>query len=113
MLGEEKLVNPVALLQHLYPEQENWKSLLFGVFGGIDIGCTCAVLRNQPVRLSVSSERTSLKQFCSYVHLSFHELSNNINIVNKFLYLKRRNFTPILKKDVSIFDLMLCFCILY
>ena len=73
MLGEEKLVNPVALLQHLYPEQENWEALLFGVFGGIDIGCTCAVLRNQPVRLSVSSERTSLKQFCSYVHLSFHE----------------------------------------
>ena len=73
MFGERHLELPTTLLQHLYPNQGGWEELSFGLFGGIDIGCTCNVLRKHPIRLYIHTDRASIQQFCTLLQLPYFE----------------------------------------
>jgi hypothetical protein len=73
MLCEGSLKIPVSLLDYLYPNQDDWNSLAFGVLGGVDIGCFIYNPRHHPIRMSIRTERTSLQLFCSLAQLAYFE----------------------------------------
>jgi hypothetical protein len=79
--------NPTALLEYLYQVEGEWKDLSFGIFGGLDIGCHCTVLRNHPIKLFVDFHRASIRQFCSYLQLPYfeHQVTDIQNLCNSLV----------------------------
>ena len=107
MFGERQIQLPISLLEHMFPGQTGWTDLAFGIFGGIDIGHQCTASRSLPLRLTVDTERASLRQFCTDLQTSLLVLDgNNVSTVREHLILAMNSFpkTAFLVND----DLFVC-----
>ena len=93
MFGERRMKLPISLLEHIYPGHARWDDLAFGIFGGIDIGHQCSASRSLPLRLTIDTERASLRQFCCDLQMSVLELEgSNLPNIREHLILAMNSF---------------------